>query len=56
MVRVLGQETLDELAQNVIPMGRLGRPEEIARAVVYLADEASYTTGQVLSCDGGFFI
>ena len=56
MVQVLGRETLDELAQNVIPMGRLGRPEEIARAIVYLADEASYTTGQVLSCDGGFFI
>ena len=56
MVQVLGQETLDDLAKNVIPMGRLGRPEEIARAIVYLADEASYTTGQVLSCDGGFFI
>ena len=56
MVQVLGRETLDDLAQNVIPMGRLGRPEEIARAIVYLADEASYTTGQVLSCDGGFFI
>lgn len=56
MVQVLGQETLDDLARNVIPMGRLGRPEEIARAILYLADEASYTTGQVLSCDGGFFI
>ena len=56
MVQVLGQETLDDLARDAIPMGRLGRPEEIARAVRFLADEASYTTGQVLMCDGGFFI
>ena len=56
MVQVLGQETLDSLARDVIPMGRLGRPEEIASAVLYLAQDATYTTGQILSCDGGFFI
>ena len=56
MVKVLGQETLDSLAHEVIPMGRLGTPEEIARAIRFLADEASYTTGQVLGCDGGFII
>ncbi|MCR5664585.1 MAG: 3-oxoacyl-ACP reductase FabG [Oscillospiraceae bacterium] len=56
MVKVLGEETLNALARDVIPLGRLGRPEEIARAVLYLAEEASYTTGQVLSADGGFFI
>lgn len=56
MVQVLGQETLDDLARDAIPMGRLGKPEEIARAVRFLADDASYTTGQVLMCDGGFFI
>ena len=55
MVQVLGQETLDSLARDVIPMGRLGRPEEIAKAVLYLAKDATYTTGQILSCDGGFF-
>lgn len=55
MVKVLGQETLDSLAQDSIPLGRLGSPEEIAKAIIQIA-EASYTTGQVLNVDGGFFI
>ena len=55
MVKVLGDETLEMLAKEVIPLGRLGSPEEIARAVMYLAD-ATYTTGQVLGVDGGFII
>ena len=52
MVQVLGQETLSMLTQE-IPLGRLGTPEEVARAVCYLAG-ASYVTGQVLHVDGGF--
>jgi 2-keto-3-deoxy-L-fuconate dehydrogenase len=37
------------------PMGRLGRPEEIAYLAVYLAsDESSFTTGQIHLADGGF--
>ena len=39
------------------PMGRLGRPEEIAAIAVYLAsDESAYTTGQVFIVDGGITI
>ena len=37
------------------PMGRLGRPEEIAALVVYLAsDESSFTTGTAQIIDGGW--
>jgi 2-keto-3-deoxy-L-fuconate dehydrogenase len=37
------------------PMGRLGRPEEIAALAVYLAsDESAFTTGQIHLADGGF--
>ena len=35
------------------PMGRFGRPEEIARAVAFLAFEATFTTGAELAVDGG---
>ena len=55
MVQVLGQETLDDLAKEQIPLGRLGKAEEIAETVLYLA-RAGYTTGQVITVDGGFII
>lgn len=54
MVQVLGQETLDMLAEE-IPMGRLGKPEEIAHMIVSLSN-SGYTTGQVVTVDGGFII
>jgi NAD(P)-dependent dehydrogenase (short-subunit alcohol dehydrogenase family) len=41
--------------EKMIPMGRVGRPEEIADAVLYLCSSAaSYITGQSISVDGGF--
>ena len=53
MTRVLS-DSVRERAVGAIPMGRFGRPEEIAEAVSFLASEqAGYITGQVLCVDGG---
>jgi len=53
MLAGLSGEELAELADS-IPLGRLGRPEEVAAAVVYLASPAAaYLTGQVISPNGG---
>ena len=49
-----GQER-KKLISNAIPLGRRGTPEEIAKAVVFLAsDDSSYITGTELFVDGGF--
>jgi len=38
-----------------IPMGRFGRPEEIAQAVAFLVSSGDYITGQVITIDGGMY-
>jgi len=52
-----GQAEALEAMEKSIPMARVGRPEEIADAVLWLcSDAASYVTGQSISVDGGFIM
>ena len=56
MVEAL-EESEETLAQinAMTPLGRLGKPEEVANAILFLAsDEASYITGAELAIDGGY--
>jgi NAD(P)-dependent dehydrogenase (short-subunit alcohol dehydrogenase family) len=47
------QEILDQLA-TMLPMSRVGKPEEVADLIVYLASPAAgYITAQSIACDGG---
>jgi NAD(P)-dependent dehydrogenase (short-subunit alcohol dehydrogenase family) len=44
-----------KMISSTIPLGRFGTPDEIAKAVVFLAsDDSSYITGAELFVDGGF--
>ncbi len=54
MCAVLDKQTQSELADET-PLGRLGTPEDVANALLFLASEqASFITGQVLGVNGGF--
>jgi 3-oxoacyl-[acyl-carrier protein] reductase len=50
-------DNLKQDALKMIPLGRIGTPEDVAGAVAFLAsDEASYITGHVLSINGGMLM
>ena len=54
MVKAINPDVLAKAILPYIPVGRLGEPEEIARAVVFLAaDDAGFITGSTLSANGG---
>ncbi|MBB5049921.1 acetoacetyl-CoA reductase [Rhodopseudomonas rhenobacensis] len=54
MVQAVPKEVLEKNILPLIPVNRLGEPEEIARAVVFLAaDDAGFITGSTLSINGG---
>ena len=56
MTAVLPEKVVENLKAN-IPMGRLGAPEDIAKAVAFLvSDEAAYITGQTLHVNGGMLM
>src|SRR6266481_5664431 len=54
MVQAVPKDVLEKNILPLIPVGRLGEPEEVARCVVFLAsDDAGFITGSTLSANGG---
>jgi acetoacetyl-CoA reductase len=57
MVRAVPEEVLKTKIIPLIPVGRLGEPEEVAKCVVFLAaDDAGFITGSTLSANGGQYM
>lgn len=56
MTAIIRSLPMADTVGPMIPMGRMGTPEEVAYAALFLAsDESSYFTGEILHPDGGFF-
>ncbi|MDE4915221.1 SDR family oxidoreductase [Methylobacterium sp. 092160098-2] len=52
----LSKEQIDHMLKTfkaMMPLARIGRPEEIAKAILFLATDATFTTGSEFVCDGG---
>jgi NAD(P)-dependent dehydrogenase (short-subunit alcohol dehydrogenase family) len=57
MLLSLLDEEREELLRSRVPMARLGQPDDLAGALVFLAsDESAYVTGHILHVDGGAFV
>lgn len=55
MTKALGEEKISKVVEH-IPLGRMGQPGDIAKAVMFFAGPGEYVTGQVLKVDGGLYI
>ena len=52
--RFIGEDLLKSVANSLIPMGRLGKPEEVAKVALFLAsEESSFVNGAVYTVNGG---
>jgi acetoacetyl-CoA reductase len=57
MVKAVPQDVLEKSILPLVPLGRLGEPEEVARCVLFLAaDDASFITGSTLTANGGQYM
>jgi NAD(P)-dependent dehydrogenase (short-subunit alcohol dehydrogenase family) len=56
MTAALGEEIIEQIKKEV-PLGRMGEPQDVADAVLFLAsDAASFITGHILTVDGGLTV
>src|SRR5262249_8759597 len=57
MVKAVPKEVMEKSILPLVPLGRLGEPEEVARCVLFLAsDDASFITGSTLTANGGQYM